>query len=208
MSTKGAKYQAIAVDIAKRILNNEFAIGEKVSGRTLFASQYSVSPETIRKAISLLKEVNVVGVSQGKEITILSKQQADHFVEHNKEMLSAYSLKQELEFLLQQKESNDKQFHKIVNEIMAYSDRLKNLAPYNPVEVRIISDSWCIGKTLQQINLWHHTGATIVAIRRDTEVIISPGPLAILAENDRIVIVGNQNVLQKVVTFIKEKPEM
>lgn len=64
MSTKGAKYQAIAVDIAKRILNNEFAIGEKVSGRTLFASQYSVSPETIRNAISLLKEVNVVGVSQ------------------------------------------------------------------------------------------------------------------------------------------------
>ena len=59
-----------------------------------------------------------------------------------------------------------------------------------------------------QINLWHHTGSTIVAIRRDTEVIISPGPLAILAENDRIVIVGNQNVLQKVVTFIKEKPEM
>lgn len=207
MSRQGVKYQEIAVDIAKRIVNDEFSVGEKLSGRTLFASQYRVSPETIRKAIALLKEANIVSVSQGKEISILSIQQAYHFIEHKKEMASAYSLKQELEFLLQQKEDNDRQFRKIVNDIMSYSDRLKNLAPYNPVEVKLHADSWCVGKELQQIRLWHYTGATIVAIRRDTELIVSPGPFAVLAVHDRIVVVGNQDVLQTVTTFISVEPK-
>ena len=51
-------YQTIALDLARRIINQEFSVGEKISGRTLLAGQYSVSPETIRKAIFLLKDGN------------------------------------------------------------------------------------------------------------------------------------------------------
>lgn len=201
-----ASYQSIALDIAKRIVNAEFRVGDKISGRTLLASQYNVSPETIRKSVAILKEANIVAVSQGKEIIVMSSQQAYNFIEHNKEMLSAYSLRQELEMLLEKKEENDRQFRKIVNEIMRYSDRLKNLSPYNPVEIRILKHSLVIGKSLADIKLWHHTGATIVAIRRSTEILVSPGPNAILQAEDRIVVVGPNDVLQKVSDFInKEK---
>lgn len=202
MKPSVASYQSIALDIAKRIINEEFSVGAKISGRTLLASQYSVSPETIRKAIAILKEANIVSVSQGKEIIVLSTQQAYHFIEHHKGMVSAYSLRQELEFLLEEKEENDKQFRKIVNEIMRYSDRLKNLVPYNPVDIRVVNGSPVVGRPLQDIRLWHNTGATIVAIRRGTDLIISPGPNAILQADDRIVVVGSGDVLQKVTDFV------
>ena len=197
-----ASYQSIALDIAKRIANDEFPVGSKMSGRTLLASQYRVSPETIRKAVAILKEANVVAVSQGKEITVMSSQQALHFIEHNKEMMSAYSLRQELEMLIGRKEDNDRQFRKIVTQIMRYSDRLKNLTPFNPVEVRISSRSRVLGESLEAIRLWHHTGATVVAIRRGTEIIVSPGPNAVLQVDDRIVVVGSNDVLQKVTDFV------
>ena len=61
-------YESIAMDVAERIAAGEFAVGEKISGRTILSSQYNVSPETIRKAMGLLAQANVVAVSQGKEI--------------------------------------------------------------------------------------------------------------------------------------------
>lgn len=195
-------YQTIALDIAQRIVNADFTIGEKLSGRTLLSSQYNVSPETIRKAISLLKEANIVSVSQGREVSILSAQQAYHFIEHHREMASAYSLRQELEILLLRKEENDKAFQKIVTDIMNYSDRLKNLAPYNPVEIRISVNSWGIGKALEALQLWNHTGATVVAIRRGTELLISPGPHAVLQLDDRIVVVGPPDIMQTVTDYL------
>ena len=206
MKKKVASYQSIALDLAKRIVNDEFLVGEKISGRTLLASQYNVSPETVRKAVAMLKETNVVAVSQGKEIVVLSAEQATHFIEQHKEMVSAYSLKQELEILLEKKEETDKEFRKNVTQIMRYSDRLKNLTPYNPVEIRILNHSAVVGKTLAEIRLWHNTGAMIVAIRRSTQIIVSPGPNAVLEAKDRIVVVGPSDVLQKVTAFIsKEK---
>jgi len=58
-------HESIAVDLAERIANGEFVIGEKISGRTLLASHYGVSSETIRKAVAFLRAANIVSVSQG-----------------------------------------------------------------------------------------------------------------------------------------------
>ena len=73
-------YYSIAVDIAHRIGEEELSIGAKISGRTVLASQYQVSPETIRKAIALLREAGAVEVSRGKEIEVVSKEKAKLFL--------------------------------------------------------------------------------------------------------------------------------
>ena len=198
----GAIYRSIALDIAQRIINGEFPEGMKLSGRSLLASQYNVSPETIRKAITLLKEENVVAVSQGKEISILSIQKCYYFIEHCKSSDSVYSLRQDAECLLKKKREIDKHLEGILNDIINYSDRLRNLTPYNPVEIEVCIASHVISKKISDIQLWQHTGATIVAIRRGTEIIISPGPNAIIDANDRIVVVGNSDVLERTVAYI------
>ena len=120
-------------------------------------------------------------------------------------MHSAYSLRQALELLIEKKKENDREFNRIVTQIMHYSDRLKNLKPYNPVEIKIPEHSAIVGKKLKDIRLWHNTGATVVAIRRGTGIIISPGPNAILMADDRMVVVGESDVLQHVSNFVNKR---
>lgn len=197
-------YHSIALDLAQRIINDEFPVGMKISGRSLLASHYNVSSETIRKAVALLKNANVVSVSQGKEVVVLSVEQAYLFIEHHKSMDSVYSLKQELEILLTKKQELDTRFEQVLNDIIGYSDRLKNLTPYNPAEVKVAEGSHAIGKTIADLKLWQHTGATVVAIRRGKEIAISPGPLATIRAGDRIVVVGNSDVLEQMSRFLNK----
>jgi len=200
-------YQSISLDIAHRIIKGEFPVYTKISGRTLLASQYQVSPETIRKAIGLLKTEKIVEVSQGKEIVVLSVEQAYHYVNKFKYMKSVYSLKQDLETLLKEKKKIDQKFEEILEDIINFSDRLRNLTPYNPVEVKIPPHSHLIGTTIADHQLWQNTGATVVALRRGTEVTISPGPHVILREGDTLVVVGDDYVYQRMIEFVNKMGE-
>lgn len=196
-------YRSIAIDIAQRIINGDFVKGTKLSGRTLLASQYNVSPETIRKAIGLLNTEGVVSVSQGKEITVVSVEKAYAFIEHYKSSESIYSLRQEIELLLKQKQELDARFETMLTDIINYSDRLRNLTPYNPIEIEVTEAAHVVGKSISELQMWQHTGATVVAIRRGTEVMISPGPMAKLQTGDRIVLVGDSEVLQRMERYLK-----
>jgi len=197
-------YESIAMDVAERIVNGEFAVGDKISGRTLLASQYNVSPETIRKAMGLLGQANVVAVSQGKEILVQSQEQAEEFIRHHLSMHSAYSLKQELEFLMEKKNEINNRFDEIIVQITRYTDRLRNLQPFNPVEVYVSENASAVGRSVAQLGLWQRTGATLIAIRRGMEVIISPGAGALLQAGDRLIVVGSGDILEKVNTVLQE----
>ena len=197
-------YESIAIDVAGRIVDGDISIGQKISGRTLLASHYNVSPETIRKAMGLLAQANVISVSQGKEVIVQSVEQAEEFLRHHMSMLSAYSLKQELEILIEKKREINNQFDEILTQITRYTDRLRNLQPFNPVEVAVSEFSSANGRSVAQLMLWQKTGATLIAIRRGTEVIISPGSGAILQSGDRLLVVGSGNILEKVAAILNE----
>jgi K+/H+ antiporter YhaU regulatory subunit KhtT len=202
-----AVYQSIALDIAQRIVSGEFPAGCRISGRSLLAGQYHVSPETIRKAIGLLKDENIVSVSQGKEIVIVSEQKAYEYITKHQYLKSAYSLKQELQQLLQQKRDIDRKFDSLLTEIVETSDRLKNLKPYNPVEIRVRANSYAEGKTIGDLQFWQNTGATIIALRRGTQISISPGPHVILLGDDVLVIVGSEKAYERTEAFINQARE-
>ncbi|ANA78498.1 GntR family transcriptional regulator [Paenibacillus glucanolyticus] len=197
-----AGYKSIALDIAQRIVSGEFPVASKISGRSLLAGQYQVSPETIRKAIGLLKEENIVSVSQGKEIIIISDRNALEYTTRNNYLKSAYSLKQDLQQLLQEKKEMDRKFAELFTQIIEASDRLQNLKPYHPVEIKISDLSHVIGRTIGNLLFWQNTGATIIALRRGTEVTISPGPHVILREGDIIVAVGDERMYERTEQFI------
>lgn len=197
-----AGYKSIALDIAQRIVSGEFRVASKISGRSLLAGQYQVSPETIRKAIGLLKEENVVSVSQGKEIIIVSDRNALEYTTRNNYLKSAYSLKQDLQQLLLEKKEIDRKFEKLFSQIIEASDRLQNLKPYHPVEIKISELSHVIGRTIGNLLFWQNTGATIIALRRGTEVTISPGPHVILRAGDIIIAVGDERMYERTEQFI------
>ncbi|MBB5336604.1 TrkA C-terminal domain-containing protein [Pectinatus brassicae] len=194
-------YQTIAVDLATRITEYEFLVGAKLSGRTLLASQYSVSPETIRKAVVMLKDAGVVQVSQGREILVISRECAAKFLTHQKQLHSVYSLRQELELLLKEKEDIDTRFRKVTTEIASYSDRLKNIQPYNPLEIIVTAESGLEGKTLRDLAFREMTGTLVIAVRRDKEMFIAPDPNIVLWKDDRLVVIGAVDKLEKLNAF-------
>ncbi len=198
-------HESIALDLARRICSGKLSIGEKLSGRTLLASHYGVSAETIRKAVAILRAANVVSVSQGKEVLILSAEQAKEFVNHQVAMQSAYSLRQELELLQEKKKEINERFDEIVHQITRYTDRLRNLHPFNPVEVTIKETSKSIGQSIKQLHFRQRTNSTLIAIRRGLEIIVSPSPEVTLQAGDRIVVIGQFDVLETVDTFINEE---
>jgi K+/H+ antiporter YhaU regulatory subunit KhtT len=203
-----ASYKSIALDIAQRIVSGEFPVRSKISGRSLLAGQYRVSPETIRKAIGLLKDENIVSVSQGKEIIIVSDQHAHEYITRNNYLKSVYSLKQNLQQLLMQKKEIDRQFEALLTDLINASDRLQNLKPYNPMEVKVSEHSHVVGTTIANLQFWQNTGATIIALRRGTQVSISPGPHVILRENDFLIVVGDGQVQARIDQFINlQRPE-
>ncbi len=195
-------YQKIAVDIAQRIVTGEFPIGAKISGRSMLAGGYKVSPETIRKAISMLKGAAVVAVSQGKEPLVLSALNAYTFVEENKNMESLYSLKERFSELLQQKRKLDMEMEGLFQEIIEHSNRFKDITPYNPIEIELSHQSYMVNKSIGETYFWQHTKSTVVAIRRKGQVVISPGPQERMDVGDRLVVVGTLEAISKAIAFI------
>ena len=74
-----SQYLQIALDLATRIAQGELAEGSRIYGRSVLASEYGVSPETIRKALRLLADMKVVDVKPQSGAVVLS---ADRFPAH------------------------------------------------------------------------------------------------------------------------------
>ena len=198
-------YQQIALDIAMKIANGEFSIGSKIHGRSTLAGQYNVSPETIRRAVILLQDMDVVNVSQGSGIVIKSQEEALKFIDRFNDIESIASLKIDLLKLLNSKNSIEKQMQITTEKIIDYSDRLRNISPYSPLEVELTAKCRLIGKTISEVKFWQNTGGTIIAIRRGKDIILSPGPYAELRVDDILVVVGDEGVLLRINKLLYKK---
>ncbi len=76
-----ARYITIAADLADRIVRGEYQEGQKVFGRSTLAGKYNVSPETIRRALTLLQEVGIVEVAPGVGVVVKSSEVARKYLD-------------------------------------------------------------------------------------------------------------------------------
>ena len=63
---RSPNYLKIAIRIAERIVNGDLTVGQRVSGRSLLAPEYGVSPETIRRALKLLSVITSYSIHYTK----------------------------------------------------------------------------------------------------------------------------------------------
>lgn len=197
-------YQQIAIDLANRIAHGEFVVGTKIHGRSTLAGQYNVSPETIRRSVILLEDMNIVEASHGSGILVKSKDEAFKFIERFKIKDSKASLRKDILTIIEEKRNLDDKLSAFINELIDYSERFKNSNPFAPLEIEIPSDSILLGKTIAETNFWQNTGATIIGIRRAGSLILSPGPYATFSEGDIFIMIGDENCYERVQTFLNE----
>lgn len=187
-----AVYRQIAIDIAKNIVNGKYVEGQKLFGRSILASQYKVSPETIRKAVYLLKDVGILNTEKGSGIEVVSMTKAKDFVERYNEVENIIYIKNDVTKWAQRQIKETSDIIQKIQFIVDTTERLKTISPFNPHEIKITSHSTAIGKTATELQFWYNTGGTIIAIRRDDTLILSPGPYATFYEGDIFYIIGNE----------------
>ena len=74
--------------------------------------------------------------------------------------------------------------------------------PFVPFEIKITKDSKHLNKSASEINFWQNTNATIVAIKRNNSIILSPGAYALFLEGDIFYFVGDDNSYLRVKEFM------
>lgn len=193
-----AIYERIAVDIAKRISNQEFAEGVKLSGRTLLSGEYGVSPETIRRSFALLEEQGVVEVMQNSGVRVLSKKQAKAFMETYEKHDESKHLLHRMRILMDEHEALDRELFSLAKDLFSIHSHFAESNPFPIFSYAVPQQSKAIGKSLGELRFWQETGATVVAIRREGSITLSPGPYFRLQVEDTLMMVGPQEALPRI----------
>ncbi|MGI5984416.1 MAG: GntR family transcriptional regulator [Clostridiales bacterium] len=198
------QYSQIAVDIARRIVEGNIAEGSKLYGRSVMSSEYGVSPETIRRAFRLLADMKVIEVMPQSGAYVLSADSAKRFLDRTDELENGRNLQSRLNGLLQEQARLAKELQQITAAMVKRQETLFSAAEqgFGVGEVRIGKGAWVIGKTIGQLAFWQATGATIIAIRRGQSLIVSPGPYAVLYQDDCIVFVANEMAMDTISDFV------
>lgn len=197
-------YQQIAVDLATKIVAGKYLVGEKMKGRSTLAGYYNVSPETIRKAVCILEDVGVVRVQQGVGIEVISVEKSKEFMDKYSDISNLNSIKNEIMNLLSKQQEQEQRLKEAVNGLLDCTERFQDLNPFTPFAIAITKDTKYLGKTVSEINFWQNTMATIVAIKRNGKIILSPGSYATLKENDILYVVATEESYHRVKLFLKK----
>lgn len=201
-----SQYLQIALDIARRIAKGELPEGQRVYGRSVMASEYNVSPETIRRALRLLSDMKVVEVKPQSGVVVLSADSARRYIENFEESADVRALRQQLKDLMAEYADLSRRLSDTVAALMKSRETFAAAdEPFPNYEVPVPKDSPLIGRSIGELKFWQSTGGTIVAIRRGQTVILSPGPYAQLYGGDVIVLVGSPAAAEAAHRLVTEK---
>lgn len=200
------RYLTVAVDIAKRITKGELKEGQKMFGRSILASQYEVSPETIRRALGLLAEMEVVTVKPQSGTIVGSPENAEQYVDYYEKDLEVREAYEHICDILHQYDDLNEKMMKTVDRLV--DRRRSQIAVHAPLpnyEIPIAEDSTLVGRSIGEIKFWGRTGGTIVGIRRGGDIIVSPGPYEEFKANDVMIIVGSPSAVEKATRLAEQK---
>jgi K+/H+ antiporter YhaU regulatory subunit KhtT len=195
-------YSSVALDIASRIARGDFREGQKISGRSLTSSEYSVSPETVRRAFRLLSDMKIVDVRQNSGAIVVSSANAAEYIKRFEYRKDLRSLKKQLRDLVAERDGLNERIQAISNRIIDMHERFFASDPLRSFEFEVPENSPLLGRTIADVMFWQNTGATIVAIRRDGKIILSPGPYAVFMPRDVIIASGEIDCSDRARRFI------
>lgn len=196
-----SKYQKIAVSVAQRIASAEYEVGEKLKSRTTIASTFNVSPETARKGLNILADLNILTLKHGSGAIVLSKEKAIEFINQYESTHSIAVIKEKIRQNIRHQQEGMEELSSLVNDFLMQSQNISKQFPLAPYEIIVNKDTDHFGKSIGVLNLWHQTGATVVAIEHEGQFLISPGPYAVIEKGDHIYFVGDDSVYSRMKNF-------
>ena len=112
------QYLRIALDLASKVANGELQEDQKISGRSLLSSRYNVSPETVRKALRLLADMEVVEVKEKSGVVIRSAECAKRFLDSFQNRQEQQRLHTSLQELIHQQAAIGRQMAEVCDKLL------------------------------------------------------------------------------------------
>ena len=196
------RYQQIATDIATKIMDKTYKVGDKIYTRSAIASQYGVSAETARRAMSILVDLDIVQSTKGSGVVIKSYEKAVEFVHQFHDIQTIHDLKKDVVGSVNRQLKEFDYFNESLTKLMDRLDRFRSSNPFIPYDIEITGETPLINKTISETNFWHNTSATIIAIKRNNELVRSPGPYTTFQQGDTVYYIGDEKSTEKVYHFI------
>ncbi|MDD7375658.1 MAG: GntR family transcriptional regulator [Bacilli bacterium] len=199
-----ARYIKIAQDICGRILVGEYQEGMMLKGRSVLASFYNVSPETIRKAVNLLAKEKIVEIKRGVGIFVDSALHAQQFADKWKDKTLVQNKYANLLNLLEEKRQLDEEIDVAIKDMRdSFTYQTKEAVQLQ--EIMIPLDSWLDSKKIGDVYFYNYTEATIVAVvtKEEGRADTSPGPDYVLHGGDKLIFVSKDTMtFDRVASFL------
>jgi len=122
--THTARYITIAMDIAERVLNGDYREGQKVSGRSTLSGLYNVSPETVRRALTLLQEAGVVKVLPGAGVQVRSVDAARDYLAEADQYKVIKEMQEQLSTLIAERNKLNAKIEHLTAELLEHVSSL------------------------------------------------------------------------------------
>ncbi|MBS9335635.1 GntR family transcriptional regulator [Fructobacillus papyrifericola] len=198
---KEPRYHKIAQDIAEAIVTKKFEVGQKLHARSTLAATFGVSAETARKAISVLADLDIVKPVHGSGVEVLSRERARDFLAQAKESRNLQETHSEIKELIAQQKEGLLNLDQAFSLLLDQTQRVRSQNPMSPFEFVPSSTSDKLNQSIGSLNVWQNTGATIVAILHDDDLILSPGPYANILPGDTIYFIGSDKTVEAMQQF-------
>ncbi|WP_324825013.1 GntR family transcriptional regulator [Sinanaerobacter sp. ZZT-01] len=196
------RYQQIAADIAAKIVEGKYVVGDKIYARSALATQYGVSSETARRAICILSDLGIADSTKGSGVIIKSYENAIAFVKQYKDIQNINSLKKELIKSVERQKKETEIFTHCLESLLDKTELFRSINPFIPFQLEILKETPHLNESIREMNFWHHTSATIIAVKRKDDLLLSPGPYATLSEHDTLYFIGDDDCMERVRNFL------
>jgi K+/H+ antiporter YhaU regulatory subunit KhtT len=203
-SLTGARYLVIANDLATRIACGEYREGEKVLGRSSLAGRYNVSPETIRRAVSLLEQTKIVQILPGVGVVVKSREAAEAYLARVEDHHLLQDIQNRLAALMQERLRLEAEINGLLEELLGYSFKMSSRLQ-KIHEIRIPPNSGLVGRDLAAVQFRARTGATVLAIQRNGVTTFSPPADTTFCAGDLLVYIGPPDVEVQVRQLVSEE---
>lgn len=196
------KYQQIAADIAYKIVDGTYQEGKKIYARSSIGSQYNVSSETARRAVCILADWDIVDVEKNSGVVIKSLDNAKNFLQQQEQSMSIQNLKRNILDNVERQQQETKELYGYLTEVIKQIECYRATNPFIPYEMVITGKTPHLDKTVGEVNFWQETFATVIAIRRNGTLMMSPGPKAVFRLNDIFYYTGDDDCPARVKRFM------
>jgi K+/H+ antiporter YhaU regulatory subunit KhtT len=134
----------------------------------------------------VLSDLGIVVSEKGSGVTIKSYEYAKKFVKQQNKRQSIDNIKDNIMNSIELQRKEFENLNKYLSELVSTTEHFRSFNPFVPFQILIKSNCLYLNKNINEITFWQNTGATIIAVRRDENIMLSPGPYLQLLENDTI----------------------